>query len=275
MFEDLKEKVRHMRREHRRIGEILMQNPSLILYLNASELAKYLGVSPSSVVRFVKKLGFKGYPDFRRAVIERVGFNKTPLEFVQEAGSQIMNDIRTKELSAMEKSLTPEVISAINEASELLSVSDHVILVGYASAGVFAQLLYLFLSVTGLNISITTNSRVDFYAKIHMFEDQTIVVFSYLKHFKELVELLSRAKDMGHKVISITESQVNPVAMRSDINIPIWMERSGFLITLTPVAMAINLLVARVSELRQEDVKRILQKTKKMWENSDIFFGGE
>lgn len=275
MFNDLKEKVKHMRKEHRRIGETLLQNPSLILYLNASELAKYLQVSPSSVVRFVKKLGFKGYPDFRKAIIERVGFNKTPLEYVQEPGSQILDNIKTKELSAIERSLTPEMISAINRASEVLAKSDYVLLVGYASAGLFAELFYLFLSLTGLNISITTNSAVDFYAKIHMFDNQTIVVFSYLKHFKELVELLSKAKEMGYRIISITESQVNPVALRSDINIPLWLERSGFLITLTPIAIVINLLVAGVSELRQEEVKKVLQKTKKMWENPNLFFGGE
>ncbi len=274
MFDELKEKIRHMRKEHRKIGDAILQNPSLILYFNASELAKYLQVSPSSIVRFVKKLGFKGYPDFRKAVIEEVGFNKTPLEFAEESGFRFLDSLKTRELSAIEKTLTPEVISAINQASRLLDRSDHVLLAGYASAGIMAELLYLLLSVTGLKISITTNSAVDFYAKIHIFDNQTIVVFSYLKHFKELVELLSKAKRMGHKVISITESHLNPVALVSDINIPVWMERSGYLFTITPITLVINLLVAAVSELRQEDVRKNLEKTKKMWESPDLFYGG-
>ncbi len=275
MFEDIEKKVRLLRKEHRRIGDVLLKNPSLIIYMNASELAKYLQISPSSIIRFVKKLGYKGYPEFRKAIIERVGFNKTPLEFIEQTGSFIFNDIKLKEVSAIQRTLTNDVVSSINRAAEMLARSEHVLLTGYASAGVLAELFYLFLSATGLNIDITTNSSVDFFTKINLFENQTIVVFSYLKHFKELVKLLSKAKEIGHNIVSITESRLNPVSLRSDINIPLWIERSGFLITLTPVVMTINLIVARVAELRQEEVKKVLQKTKKIWEDPDLFYGGE
>lgn len=47
------------------IADYIQENPEAILQYNAKELSKLIYVSPPTMVRFIKKLGFQSYHDFQ------------------------------------------------------------------------------------------------------------------------------------------------------------------------------------------------------------------
>ena len=51
------------------IADSILSNPDLASGMNISQIADRSGTSVASVVRFCKTLGFKGYPEFRMALI--------------------------------------------------------------------------------------------------------------------------------------------------------------------------------------------------------------
>src|SRR5438552_15647754 len=52
----------------KRLGHYLQNDSSALLLSNVSDLAQAVGVSKSTVVRFAKSLGYKGFPEFRREI---------------------------------------------------------------------------------------------------------------------------------------------------------------------------------------------------------------
>lgn len=52
------------------IVEYILDNPDKIIEINAKDLALCTFISPSTIVRLCKKLGFKGYPHFQRKFIQ-------------------------------------------------------------------------------------------------------------------------------------------------------------------------------------------------------------
>ena len=48
-----------------KIAQYIIDNPQLILESNSSQLAEIIETSQSAVVRFVKKIGYKGYVDLK------------------------------------------------------------------------------------------------------------------------------------------------------------------------------------------------------------------
>ncbi|MEE7559827.1 MurR/RpiR family transcriptional regulator, partial [Xanthomonas sp. Kuri4-2] len=56
----------------RRIADFLLDNAHLLRDYSSQQLARALGVSQSSVVKFSQKLGFKGYPDLKYSVGEAI-----------------------------------------------------------------------------------------------------------------------------------------------------------------------------------------------------------
>lgn len=51
------------------VAEYLLENPSVVLESNIRQLAARIYVSPATIVRLCKRLGFEGYRDFRQSLI--------------------------------------------------------------------------------------------------------------------------------------------------------------------------------------------------------------
>lgn len=75
------------------IADYILENPKCILNTTAKELANEIYTSPSTIVRFCKKLGFSGFPDFQQnyirefcskehfteqSIFQNFAFDKTP-----------------------------------------------------------------------------------------------------------------------------------------------------------------------------------------------------
>ena len=66
-MEDLVRKIQSMTltRTDAEIAEYILAHLSTIGFQTSTTMAEEIGVSDTSVIRFIRKLGFKGYADFR------------------------------------------------------------------------------------------------------------------------------------------------------------------------------------------------------------------
>lgn len=64
--------------QEKAIVSYIQEHPESVLHHNAKELSKLVYVSPPTMIRFVKKLGFQGYHDFQMTYSqEHMMFNET------------------------------------------------------------------------------------------------------------------------------------------------------------------------------------------------------
>ena len=56
----------------KRLAAYVLKNYDKAVFLTASKLGKEVGVSESTTVRFATQLGYKGFPEFHRALEELV-----------------------------------------------------------------------------------------------------------------------------------------------------------------------------------------------------------
>src|SRR5450830_1560658 len=54
------------------IAHAVLDNPELVAHMNISQLATLSSTSVASVVRFSKAVGFKGFPEFRMALVSEL-----------------------------------------------------------------------------------------------------------------------------------------------------------------------------------------------------------
>src|SRR4030095_308583 len=61
-------KVNSLNGAQKRLGHYFQTDSSALLLSNVGDLARAVGVSKATVVRFAKSLGYKGFPEFRREI---------------------------------------------------------------------------------------------------------------------------------------------------------------------------------------------------------------
>lgn len=80
MIQDLIENVK-LTPQEQNIVNYIDHHPKEVMTLNAKELSEKIFVSPPTMNRFIKKLGFSGYFDFQ-------------LTFIQEQNMQLKQNIK-------------------------------------------------------------------------------------------------------------------------------------------------------------------------------------
>ena len=96
LFQKLKESQKFTHNEQAVI-DFILNNPQEVINLSVDELAKVTYTSPSCIVRLTKKLGVKGYSDFK-------------IKFASELNSLILNEKRIEINMPFEQNIKEEDI---------------------------------------------------------------------------------------------------------------------------------------------------------------------
>ena len=72
LIQRLNHSGRKLSKSHRRIAECIVTHYDKVVFMTASKLGEYVGVSESTVVRFAAALGYSGYPALQKALQELI-----------------------------------------------------------------------------------------------------------------------------------------------------------------------------------------------------------
>lgn len=190
--------------------------------MSISELAAACNVADATVSRFCRRLGYKGYQDFkfaiRNASMHRMEDN--PLSGEVSADDTLEN-ISKKLLTANSLAMTQtlEVLSmdAISEAARMLRNASGVMCMGQGGSMLIAsEAAHLFSTVSG-KFRPVSDSHMQAMAACMMGEEDVIMFFSYSGSTLAMLDTLKMARDQGGKVILVTRFPNSPGAALADV----------------------------------------------------------
>ena len=85
-------KVNSLNGAQKRLGHYLQTDSSALLLSNVGDLARAVGVSKATVVRFAKSLGYKGFPEFRREIQQEMRRKLRAADRMEETFAELDND---------------------------------------------------------------------------------------------------------------------------------------------------------------------------------------
>src|SRR5688500_8144492 len=112
----IKSAMESLKPSERAIAEFALENPDKVMHMSISEASQNIGVGESTIIRFCRALGYKGYQDFKlrlaqdlvepvHYIHENIGFSDSPKELskkVFQTNRQAVEDTM--------RSLDPEMV---------------------------------------------------------------------------------------------------------------------------------------------------------------------
>lgn len=152
-MEDLVRKIQSMTltRTDAEIAEYILAHLSTIGFQTSTTMAEEIGVSDTSVIRFIRKLGFKGYADFRSEMnartarqIDRAQPDLTPgekyLRTLEHLGSgSLISDVSQYTLNNLQKSYAQLDQGTVEQIVDILLRSDRKYIAGFRGTACCAQ----------------------------------------------------------------------------------------------------------------------------------------
>ena len=201
-----------------KLAAFTLSSPTAMRELSSSQLAKTVGVSQSSVVKFAQKLGYKGYPAFKLSVVDAINKkaqNKSRLhgEITVDDG---FNDMADKLLAGKINVLTETRNLNEKEAftaavSKILS-AKRILISGVGGSAIVCRDLCYKLQKLGLQAVNDTDSHVQLALAATLDAHDVVIAISESGSTLEVARVVKEAQRHQSPVISITRYGKTPVS---------------------------------------------------------------
>lgn len=255
----------------RKIARALLANYPIAGLETVAELAERSNVSPSSVVRFVGRLGFAGYPAFQkklmREVHERLG---SPLEQYGRTDLSLGDGdlaLAARHFSAVvATTLTDLPRSEFDRCVELLSDQRRPVrLIGGRFSRILAEYLGAHLQLLRPDVEVLgTDEFARFAAVSDAGRDDVFVLFDYRRYDASSVRFAQRVSERGADLILFTDRWMSPAADVATTVLPANVESPSPFDSLVPAMALVEAVIAGATERLGETGRRRLEVIERM-----------
>lgn len=207
-------------KSERKVAEIVITQSEKVIYFSVTDLAEKAGVGETTALRFCRKIGFKGYQEFKLALAkELVSPIKNLHEEINDEDSPIaiarkVTETNTRALRDTLSILNNEQLDA---AVNALLQARNIHFYGVGASGMTAlDAKYKFLRI-GLSVDAFNDSHMQAMAATTLARGDVAVGISVSGSTKDTVDSLTLAKEAGATIICITHHARSPITRRADI----------------------------------------------------------
>ena len=274
----LQEKSATFSKGQRRIAKYITEAYDKAAFMTANKLAKTVGVSESTVVRFAVDLGFDGYPSMQKAMQEMVLNRLTSVQRIEVANDRMggQDVISTVIHSDMEKlRQTGETVSrdAFHASVNAILNAKRIYILGVRSVAPLANFLGYYLNYMFNNVHVISGSSVG-----EMFEkivgvngDDVVIAFSFPRYSSSTTKGARYCRSAGATVIGFTDSLQSPLGETSDHVLVAKSDMVSLVDSLVAPLSIVNALIVAIAAKREQELSRTFANLERIWEEYDVY----
>lgn len=265
------EKLKNTRltKKEKRIAEFFLDEEQRVFLMNVADIAKAIDVSDTSVIRFIKSLGFENFTDFKNSGQEDIKsrLDKTNdfiknLDIIKENSIEQLYIHKINE--EVNKIFNSNSQKQIKKISNLIMKAKNKYIVGFKSTAGIAnffgvRLGFMLENVSTFNIddSVVVNSI------FNIKQEDILIIFDYPMYSKAAVVLAKIARENKAKILLFTDSDNAPLAEYSDILYKVKLNGISVFNSLISTQILIEYLLTYISQFIEEKAKVRFSKIRK------------
>lgn len=211
-------------RAERKVAETLLTDPQDLLYCSITEFAERAGVHDTSVVRFCRKLGLRGYQEFKMLLAQETAYNdmhNVPI-VSRELHAEDSVDAVKQMLLDMSRSALQETVALLDDYSIELAVAAmqaarRIVFYGVGSSGSTATDAKDKFMRIGLIVESYADSHLQAMSASLLTAKDVAIAISYSGSTMDTADTLAIAKAAGATTICITHHAKSPITHHADI----------------------------------------------------------
>lgn len=207
-----------------KLADFTLNSANEIRNLSSNELAIAVGVSQSSVVKFSQKLGYKGFPAFKLAVIDALNgepFEPKPQGKITRSDTieQLSEKLISNQHAVLNETKDLNETAAFERAVALIKGSKRILICGEDDSGLIAKGFSHKLQQLGMPAIAELNHAV-LLPYVKTFDNNDLIIaITESGCTPNIVNVINHAKQNNCNVISLTKYGSNPVANSAHVQL--------------------------------------------------------
>ena len=171
------------------LATYITDNYDKAVFLTAAKMGQVVGVSESTVVRFATHLGYKGYPEFQKALEEMVrnklnSIQRMEVTYGRISQSHILETVLQSDQEKIKDTLEHIDEHAFELAVDTIIKAKHIYIVGIRSCAPLAAFMAFYFNLMFENVTLlqTNNSSELFEQMVRISKDDVIIGISFPRY---------------------------------------------------------------------------------------------
>jgi len=204
--------------KERHVASFILEHPGDAVNPSIEELAEKIGVSESTLFRFVRKLGYGGYQQFRIALATETLAPRDTWYESPEAGvdekSAIAVVFRTS-IKALEATLAALEPALLEGVASKIAAASRILLLGLGGSNCVAQDAWHKFVRTGITCEAPVDFHMQLMAASQARPDSVVMLFSHTGSNTDALALAEEARQTGATLVVVTSQPKSPLARKA------------------------------------------------------------
>ena len=208
------------------IAHSVLDHPDEVTGMNISQLAVFSSTSAASVVRFSKAMGFKGFPEFRMALVselsrrDHLGIPGSELDggiTIQDSPEEVIRKISQADARAIQSTAERLDVANFVATVDAWEKAEKIGLIGVASSGYVVMDLQLKLNRLGKNAIAWRDAHSALTSISLLKPNDVLVAVSHSGTTVDIVDVITEFKARGVTIVLITNAMRSPSTALADV----------------------------------------------------------
>ncbi len=248
------------------------------VFLTAAKLGEAVGVSESTVVRFAAHLGYKGYPQFQKALEELVRNKLSSIQRMEAAygrigQSGILDSVLHADMGKIKSTLEKIDQHAFEMAVDTILHARRIYVIGIRSCAPLASFFAFYLNFIFDDVLLLhTNSPSELFEQmVRIGNEDVIIGISFPRYSMRTLKALEFANNRNAKVITLTDSVHSPMNLYSSCNLIADSDMASIVDSLVAPLSVINALIVALCMQKQDEVSGTLMALEEIWNEYQVY----
>lgn len=261
----------------RKISGFLLENRASAVGMTAAKLARAVGTSESTVVRFAAKLGYPGYPELQAALRESVRESLTSVERMELSHPEDERDAFSRsmrtDIENIKRTLAEMDVSVLDHVADRLSEARRIYILGTRSAASLAMFLNFYLEQLFDDVRLVqTSSGNEILDQLFPVNGQDVVIgISFPRYSRRTVDAMDFSRKKGAFVCAVTDGPHSPLVELADETVFAYNENESFVDSLVAPMAVLNALIAAIVAKHPEEYARRLASLEELWSEYNVY----
>lgn len=204
----------------KKIADYILLSPEKVLDQSIDQIAEELSVAISSVFRFSKKIGFKGFQAMKIAVASEISgaFKEIAQEKITENDNEkaITEKIFNNNIRMFRETIQVMDFSVLKKAIDVIVSANHVEFFGEGSSSVVALEAHHKFIGSGISTSAYADFQLQLKTASQLTEGDVAVLISNSGSEAGITQILDICKKRGVKTVGITKFSASSLSKKVD-----------------------------------------------------------
>ncbi|MDY5985537.1 MurR/RpiR family transcriptional regulator [Sporofaciens sp. SGI.106] len=278
LLKKIDERYSKLSKGQKKLADYIREDYDKAAFLTAAKMGEVVGVSESTVVRFATTLGYKGYPEFQKALEELV---RTKLNSIQRmkvtygriSHGEILDSVLQSDIEKIKLTMASIDHNTFEQAVDTILNARKIYVVGIRSCAPLASFLSFYLNLICEDVkAVNTNSSSEIFEQlIRIGEEDVIIGISFPRYSMRTLKALEFASNRKAKVITLTDSVHSPMNLYSSCNLIARSDMASIVDSLVAPLSVVNALVVALCMKKQKEVVATLERLEQIWDEYQVY----